>query len=148
MGTGFRGIGAMAGATMRAFADVIQNVIKVGQADQAVKDPATAPAAATVDPSVPSAGTPAPAAAAPAPRVVSGKPAFWSEVYGALRRQPLWETPGVVIQPGLEPQARASQPLPVDSYTPKLNYSDVNPAASNINPSLKRYAQKSEAKRS
>jgi hypothetical protein len=135
---GFRGIGAMQSATKRAFADVIQNVIKVGQADQAVKDAATAPAAATVDPSVPSAGTPAPA---PAPRVVSGKPAFSSEVYGALRRQPLWETPGVVIQPGLEPQARAPQPLPVDSYTPKLNYSDVNPAAGPLNASGKRYAQ-------
>lgn len=138
---GFRGIGAMQSATKRAFANVIQNVIKVGQADQAVKDAATAPAAATVNPSVPSAGTPAPAATAPAARVVSGKPAFSSEVYGALRRQPLWETPGVVIQPGLEPQARGPQPLPVDSYTPKLNYSDVRPDAGPLNASGKRYAQ-------
>ena len=135
---GFRGVGAMQSATKKALSEVMQNVIKVGQADQAVKDAATAPAAATVDPSVPSAGTPAPA---PAPRVVSGKPAFSSEVYGALRRQPLWETPGVVIQPGLEPQARAPQPLPVESYTPKLNYSDVNPAAGPLNASGKRYAK-------
>jgi hypothetical protein len=141
LGTGFAGLGAMAAGTKRAFADVMQRVINVGQADQAVKDAATAPAAATTaDPSVPSAGTPAPAAA-PAPRVVSGKPAFSSEVYGALRRQPLWETPGVVIQPGLEPQARAPQPLPVESYAPKLNYSDVNPAAGPLNASGKRYAQ-------
>jgi hypothetical protein len=120
----------------------MQRVINVGQADQAVKDVATAPAAATTaDPSVPSAGTPAPAAAAPAPRVVSGKPAFSSEAYGALRRQPLWETPGVVIQPGLEPQARAPQPLPVESYAPKLNYSDVKPDAGPLNASGKRYAQ-------
>jgi hypothetical protein len=142
LGTGFAGLGAMAAGTKRAFADVMQRVINVGQADQAVKDAATAPAAATTaDPSVPSAGTPAPAAAAPAPRVVSGKPAFSSEVYGALRRQPLWETPGVVIQPGLEPQARGPQPLPVDSYTPKLNYSDVRPDAGPLNASGKRYAQ-------
>jgi hypothetical protein len=142
LGTGFAGIGAMTAGTKRAFADVMQRVINVGQADQAVKDAATAPAAATtVDPSVPSAGTPAPAAAAPAPRVVSGKPAFSSEAYGALRRQPLWETPGVVIQPGLEPQARAPQPLPVDSYTPKLNYSDVRPDAGPLNASGKRYAK-------
>jgi hypothetical protein len=134
LGTGFAGIGAMTAGTKRAFADVMQRVIKVGQADQAVKDAATAPAAATVDPSVPSAGT-------PAPRVVSGKPAFSSEAYGALRRQPLWETPGVVIQPGLEPQARAPQPLPVDSYTPKLNYSDVKPDAGPLNASGKRYAK-------
>ena len=139
LGTGFRGIGAMAGATKRAFADVIQNTIKVGQADQAVKDAATAPAAATVDPSVPSAGTPA--AAAPAPRVVSGKPAFSSQVYQGLRRQPLWEKTGVEIQGRLEPQATAIQALPVDSYTPKLNYSDVNPAAGPLNASGKRYAQ-------
>jgi hypothetical protein len=136
LGTGFRGIGAMAGATKRAFADVIQNVIKVGQADQAVKDAATAPAAATVDPSVPSAGTPAPA---PAPRVVSGKPAFSSQVYQGLRRQPLWEQTGVQIQGRLEPQA--PQSLPVESYTPKLNYSDVNPAAGPLNASGKRYAK-------
>jgi hypothetical protein len=123
-------------ATKRAFADVIQNVIKVGQADQAVKDAATAPAAATVDPSVPSAGTPA---AAPAPRVVSGKPAFSSQVYQGLRRQPLWEQTGVQIQGRLEPQA--PQSLPVESYTPKLNYSDVNPAAGPLNASGKRYAK-------
>ena len=139
LGTGFRGIGAMAGATKRAFADVIQGTIKVGQADQAVKDAATAPAAATVDPSVPSAGTPAPAAA-PAPRVVSGKPAFSSTAYyQGLRRQPLWEKTGVEIQGRLEPQA--PQTLPVDSYTPKLNYSDVRPDAGPLNASGKRYAQ-------
>jgi hypothetical protein len=127
----------MQSATKRAFADVIQNVIKVGQADQAVKDAATAPAAAaTVDPSVPSAGTPAPA---PAPRVVSGKPAFSSQVYQGLRRQPLWEQTGVQIQGRLEPQA--PQSLPVESYTPKLNYSDVNPAAGPLNASGKRYAK-------
>ena len=136
---GFRGVGAMQSATKRAFADVIQNVIKVGQADQAVKDAATAPAAAaTAEPSVPSAGTPA---AAPAPRVVSGKPAFSSQVYQGLRRQPLWEKTGVQIQGRLEPQTTAPQPLPVDSYTAKLNYSDVNPAAGPLNASGKRYAQ-------
>ena len=139
LGTGFRGIGAMAGATKRAFADVIQGTIKVGQADQAVKDAATAPAAATVDPSVPSAGTPAPAAA-PAPRVVSGKPAFSSVAYyQGLRRQPMWEKTGVEIQGRLEPQA--PQTLPVDSYTAKLNYSDVRPDAGPLNASGKRYAQ-------
>jgi hypothetical protein len=137
---GFRGVGAMESATKRALADVIQRVIKVGQADQAVKDAATAPAAATVDPSVPSAGTPA-APAAPAPRVVSGKPTFSSQAYGALRRQPLWEQTGVQIQGQLEPQARAPQPLPVDSYTAKLNYSDVRPDAGPLNASGKRYAQ-------
>ena len=137
---GFSGIGAMQSATKKALSEVIQNVIKVGQADQAVKDAATAPAAATVDPSVPSAGTPAPAAA-PAPRVVSGKPAFSSQVYQGLRRQPLWEKTGVQIQGQLEPQATAPQALPVDSYTPKLNYSDVNPAAGPLNASGKRYAQ-------
>ena len=138
---GFSGIGAMQSATKKALSEVIQNVIKVGQADQAVKDAATAPAAATVDPSVPSAGTPAPAAAAPAPRVVSGKPAFSSQVYQGLRRQPLWEKTGVQIQGRLEPQATAPQALPVESYTPKLNYSDVNPAAGPLNASGKRYAQ-------
>jgi hypothetical protein len=136
LGTGFAGIGAMTAGTKRAFADVMQRVINVGQADQAVKDAATAPAAATVDPSVPSAGTPAPA---PAPRVVSGKPAFSSQVYQGLRRQPLWEQTGVQIQGRLEPQA--PQSLPVESYAPKLNYSDVNPAAGPLNASGKRYAQ-------
>jgi hypothetical protein len=136
LGTGFAGIGAMTAGTKRAFADVMQRVIKVGQADQAVKDAAAAPAAATVDPSVPSAGTPAPA---PAPRVVSGKPTFSSQVYQGLRRQPLWEQTGVQIQGRLEPQA--PQSLPVDSYTPKLNYSDVKPDAGPLNASGKRYAQ-------
>ena len=136
---GFSGIGAMQSATKKALSEVIQNVIKVGQADQAVKDAATAPAAATVDPSVPSAGTPAPATAAPAPRVVSGKPTFSSQVYQGLRRQPLWEQTGVQIQGRLEPQA--PQSLPVESYTPKLNYSDVNAAAGPLNASGKRYAQ-------
>ena len=133
---GFRGVGAMESATKRAFAEVIQNVIKVGQADQAVKDAATAPTAATAEPSVPSAGTPAPA---PAPRVVSGKPTFSSQVYQGLRRQPLWEQTGVQIQGRLEPQP--PQSLPVESYAPKLNYSDVNPAAGPLNASGKRYAQ-------
>ena len=137
LGTGFRGIGAMAGATKRAFADVIQNTIKVGQADAAVKNAAEAPPAAAAEPSVPSAGTPA--AAAPAPRVVSGKPAFSSQVYQGLRRQPLWEKTGVQIQGRLEPQP--PQSLPVESYAPKLNYSDVNPAAGPLNASGKRYAQ-------
>lgn len=142
LGTGFRGIGAMAGATKRALADVIQGTIKVGQADAAVKNAAEAPPAAAAEPSVPSAGTPAAAApAAPAPRVVSGKPAFSSQVYGALRRQPLWEQTGVQIQGRLEPQVRAPQPLPVDSYTAKLNYSDVRPDAGPLNASGKRYAQ-------
>jgi hypothetical protein len=142
LGTGFRGIGAMAGATKRALADVIQGTIKVGQADAAVKNAAAAAPAAAAEPSVPSAGTPAAAApAAPAARVVSGKPAFSSQVYGALRRQPLWEQTGVQIQGQLEPQVRAPQPLPVDSYTAKLNYSDVNPAAGPLNASGQRYAQ-------
>lgn len=137
LGTGFRGIGAMAGATKRAFADVIQGTIKVGQADAAVKNAAEAPPAAVAEPSVPSAGTPA--AAAPAPRVVSGKPTFSSQVYQGLRRQPLWEKTGVQIQGRLEPQP--PQSLPVESYAPKLNYSDVNPAAGPLNASGKRYAQ-------
>ena len=137
LGTGFRGIGAMAGATKRAFADVIQNTIKVGQADAAVKNAAEAPATVAAAPSVPSAGTPA--AAAPAPRVVSGKPTFSSQVYQGLRRQPLWEQTGVQIQGRLEPQP--PQSLPVESYAPKLNYSDVNPAAGPLNASGKRYAQ-------
>jgi len=130
---GFRGVGAMEGATKRALANVIQNVIKVGQADAAVKNAATAPATTTAAaPSVPSAGT-------PAPRVVSGKPTFSSQVYQGLRRQPLWERTGVEVQGQLEP--KAPQPLPVESYTTKLNYSDVNPAAGPLNASGQRYAQ-------
>jgi hypothetical protein len=133
LGTGFRGIGAMAGATKRAFADVIQRTINVGQADAAVKNAATAPATTTAAaPSVPSAGT-------PAPRVVSGKPTFSSQVYQGLRRQPLWERTGVEVQGTLAPQA--PQRLPVESYAPKLNYSDVNPAAGPLNASGQRYAQ-------
>jgi len=126
---GFRGIGGMTGATKRAFSDVIQNVIKVGQADAAVKNAAEAPAATTV--SVPSAGT-------PAPKVVSGKPTFSSQVYQGLRRQPLWEKTGVEIQGTLEPQAPRT--LPAESYVSRLNYSDVNPTAGPLNASGKRYA--------
>ena len=130
LGTGFRGVGAMAGATKRAFSDVIQRVINVGQADAAVKNAAEAPATATV--SVPSAGT-------PAPRVVSGKPTFSSQVYQGLRRQPMWEKTGVEIQGTLEPQAPRT--LPADSYTNRLNYSDVRPDAGPLNASGKRYAE-------
>ena len=130
LGTGFRGVGAMAGATKRAFSDVIQRVINVGQADAAVKNAAEAPATATV--SVPSAGT-------PAPKVVSGKPTFSSQVYQGLRRQPMWEKTGVEIQGTLEPQAPRT--LPADSYTNRLNYSDVRPDAGPLNASGKRYAE-------
>ena len=130
LGTGFAGIGAMAGGTKRAFSDVIQRVINVGQADAAVKNAAEAPATATV--SVPSAGT-------PAPKVVSGKPTFSSQVYQGLRRQPMWERTGVEIQGTLEPQAPRT--LPADSYASRLNYSDVNPAAGPLNASGKRYAE-------
>ena len=130
LGTGFAGVGAMAGGTKRAFSDVIQRVINVGQADAAVKNAVETPATATV--SVPSAGT-------PAPKVVSGKPTFSSQVYQGLRRQPMWEKTGVEIQGTLEPQAPRT--LPADSYTNRLNYSDVNPAAGPLNASGKRYAE-------
>jgi hypothetical protein len=137
LGTGFAGVGAMAGATKRAFADVIQNVIKVGQADAAVKNAVEAPPTTTV-PSVPTAGT-------PAPKVVSGKPAFSSETYQAMRRTPMWEKTGVEIQGRLEPQAGQPVPadmrMPADTYTGRLNYSDVNPAAGPLNANGKRYAE-------
>ena len=129
LGTGFAGVGAMAGATKRAFSDVIQNVIKVGQADAAVKNAVEAPATTTV--SVPSAGT-------PAPKVVSGKPTFSSQVYQGMRRQPMWEKTGVEIQGRLEPQV--PQTLPAESYVNRLNYSDVKPDAGPLNASGKRYA--------
>jgi hypothetical protein len=132
LGTGFRGIGAMQSATKKALSEVIQRTINVGQADAAVKDASTAPTTVAAAPSVPSAGT-------PAPRVVSGKPAFSSQVYQGLRRQPMWEKTGVEIQGQLQPQA--PQTLPVESYTAKLNYSDVNPAAGPLNASGQRYAQ-------
>ena len=131
LGTGFAGIGAMTGATKRAFASVIQNVIKVGQADSAVKNAAEAPPAAAAEPSVPSAGT-------PAPKVVSGKPTFSSQVYQGMRRQPMWEKTGVEIQGRLEPQV--PQTLPAESYVNRLNYSDVKPDAGPLNASGKRYA--------
>ena len=131
LGTGFQGIGKMAGATKRAFSDVIQNVIKVGQADAAVKNAVEAPPTTTVV-GVPSAGT-------PAPKVVSGKQAFSSEAYQAMRRTPMWEKTGVEIQGRLEPQA--PQTLPADSYAGRLNYSDVNTAAGPLNASGKRYAE-------
>ena len=130
LGTGFAGVGAMAGPTKRRLADVIQNVIKVGQADAAVKNAVETPP--TTAPSVPSAGT-------PAPKVVSGKPTFSSQVYQGMRRQPLWEKTGVEIQGQLEPQAPRT--LPAESYATRLNYSDVNPAAGPLNASGKRYAQ-------
>ena len=129
---GFSGIGAMQSATKKALSEVIQRTINVGQADQAVKDAATAPTTTAAAPSVPGAGT-------PAPRVVSGKPAFSSQVYQGLRRQPMWEKTGVEIQGQLQPQA--PQTLPVESYTAKLNYSDVRPDAGPLNASGKRYAQ-------
>jgi hypothetical protein len=137
LGTGFHGIGAMAGATKQRLADVIHNMIKVGQADAAVKNAVEAPPTTTV-PSVPSAGT-------PAPKVVSGKQAFSSETYQAMRRTPLWEKTGVEIQGRLEP--RAGQPVPADmrmpaeTYAGRLNYSDINPAAGPLNASGKRYAE-------
>jgi hypothetical protein len=131
LGTGFAGVGAMAGATKRAFSDVIQNVIKVGQADSAVKNAAEASPAAAAEPSVPSAGT-------PAPKVVSGKPTFSSQVYQGMRRQPMWEKTGVEIQGRLEPQV--PQTLPAESYVNRLNYSDVRPDAGPLNASGKRYA--------
>jgi len=138
LGTGFHGIGAMAGATKQKLADVIHNMIKVGQADAAVKNAVEAPPTTTVIPSVPSAGT-------PAPKVVSGKQAFSSETYQALRRTPMWEKTGVEIQGRLEPQAGQPVPadmrMPADSYTGRLNYSDVNPAAGPLNASGKRYAE-------
>jgi hypothetical protein len=137
LGTGFHGIGAMAGATKQRLADVIHNMIKVGQADAAVKNAVEAPPTTTA-PSVPSAGT-------PAPKVVSGKQAFSSETYQALRRTPLWEKTGVEIQGRLEPQAGQPVPadmrMPAETYAGRLNYSDINPAAGPLNASGKRYAE-------
>jgi len=147
LGTGFHGIGAMAGATKRALAELLHNTVKVGQADVAMKE--AVEAATTGTPAAAAApGAPAPTAA-PTPRVVSGKRVFSSEVYQGLRRQPMWEKTGVETQNVLEPQARqgapaapAPQTLPADTYYPRLNYSDINPGASPIpTPSGKRYAE-------
>ena len=147
LGTGFRGIGAMAGATKRALAEVLHGTIKVGQADVAMKE--AVEAATTGAPAAAAApGAPAPTAA-PAPRVVSGKQTFSSQTYQGLRRQPMWEKTGVETQNVLEPQAkqgapaaRVPQTLPVEAWAPRLNYSDINPGASPVpTASGKRYAE-------
>ena len=145
LGTGFRGIGAMAGPTKRFLAEVLHGTVKVGQADVAMKEAVEAattgaPAAAAAAP-----GAPAPTAA-PAPRVVSGKRTFSSQTYQGLRRQPMWEKAGVETQGTLEPQAapapRVPQTLPVEAWAPRLNYSDINPGASPVpTASGKRYAE-------
>jgi len=132
LGVGFHGIGAMAGGTKRALADVVHSLIKVGQADAAVKNAVENPSITEVAPAVLSAGT-------PAPKVVSGKPTFSSQVYQGLRRQPLWEKTGVEIQGTLEPQTPRT--APAESYASRLNYSDINPAAGPLNASGKRYAE-------
>ena len=144
LGTGFRGIGAMAGPTKRFLAEVLHGTVKVGQADVAMKEAVEAattgaPAAAAA------AGAPAPTGA-PAPRVVSGKQTFSSQTYQGLRRQPMWEKTGVETQGTLEPQAapapRVPQTLPVEAWAPRLNYSDINPGASPVpTASGKRYAE-------
>jgi hypothetical protein len=137
LGTGFHGIGAMAGATKRALAEVLHGTVKVAQADAVVKD--AVEAATTGTPAAAAPGAPAPTAA-PAPRVVSGKQTFSSEVYQGLRRQPLWEKTGVQTQGVLE--ARAPQTLPAEAWGPRLNYSDINPSASSVpTASGKRYAE-------
>jgi hypothetical protein len=141
LGTGFRGIGAMAGATKRALAEVLHGTVKVAQADAVAKE--AVEAATTGTP-----GAPAPTAA-PAPRVVPGKRTFSSQTYQGLRRQPMWEKAGVETQGTLEPQAkqgapapRAPQTLPADAWAPRLNYSDINPGASSVpTASGKRYAE-------
>jgi hypothetical protein len=144
LGTGFRGIGAMAGATKRALAEVLHGTVKVGQADVAMKE--AVEAATTGAPAAAAApGAPAPTAA-PAPRVVSGKQTFSSQTYQGLRRQPMWEKTGVETQGTLEPQAapapRVPQTLPVEAWAPRLNYSDINPGASPVpTASGKRYAE-------
>jgi hypothetical protein len=144
---GFRGIGAMASGTKRALAELLHDTVKVGQADVAMKE---AVETATTGTSAAAAAPSAPApTAAPTPRVVSGKRALSSEVYQGLRRQPMWEKTGVETQNVLEPQARQSAPvapapqtLPADTYYPRLNYSDINPAASPVpTASGKRYAE-------
>ena len=147
LGTGFRGIGAMAGPTKRFLAEVLHGTVKVGQADVAMKE--AVEAATTGAPAAAAApGAPAPTAA-PAPRVVSGKQTFSSQTYQGLRRQPMWEKTGVETQGTLEPQAkqgapvpRAPQTLPVEAWAPRLNYSDINPSASPVpTASGKRYAE-------
>jgi hypothetical protein len=144
---GFRGIGAMASGTKRALAELLHNTIKVGQADVAMKEAVeTATTGTPAAAAAPSAPAPT---AAPTPRVVSGKRALSSEVYQGLRRQPMWEKTGVETQNVLEPQARqgapaapAPQTLPADTYYSRLNYSDINPAASPVpTASGKRYAE-------
>ena len=150
LGTGFRGIGAMAGPTKRFLAEVLHGTVKVGQADVAMKE--AVEAATTGAPAAAAApGAPAPTAA-PAPRVVSGKQTFSSQTYQGLRRQPMWEKTGVETQGTLEPQAkqgataapapRAPQTLPAEAWAPRLNYSDINPGASPVpTASGKRYAE-------
>ena len=150
LGTGFRGIGAMAGATKRALAEVLHGTVKVAQADAVAKD--AVEAATTETPAAAAAlGAPAPTAA-PTPRVVPGKRTFSSQTYQGLRRQPMWEKTGVETQNVLEPQAkqgataapapRAPQTLPADAWAPRLNYSDINPGASSVpTASGKRYAE-------
>ena len=143
-GAGLRGVGAMREPTKRALADWAHKSIQFAQAKAAAKNAVENPpaAAAAAEPSVPSAGTPA---AAPAPKVVSGKRGFSSEAYQAMRRTPMWEKTGVEIQGRLEPQAGQPVPadmrMPADSYAPRLNYSDINPAAGPLNASGKRYAE-------
>jgi hypothetical protein len=148
VGAGFRGVGAMREPTKRALSNLMHKSVQFAQAKTAAKNAAeNPPTAAAAEPSVPSAGTPA--AAAPAPKVVSGKQAFSSETYQAMRRTPMWEKTGVEIQGRLEPQAgqQVAQPvpaemrMPADSYYGRLNYSDVNPAAGPLNASGKRYAE-------
>ena len=143
LGTGFRGIGAMAGPTKRFLAEVLHGTVKVGQADVAMKE--AVEAATTGAPAAAAPGAPAPTAA-PAPRVVSGKQTFSSQTYQGLRRQPMWEKTGVETQGTLEPQAapvpRVPQTLPVEAWAPRLNYSDINPGASPVpTASGKRYAE-------
>jgi hypothetical protein len=147
LGTGFRGIGPMAGATKRALAEVLHGTVKVAQADAVAKE--AVEAATTGTPAAAAApGAPVPTAA-PVPRVVPGKRTFSSQTYQGLRRQPMWEKTGVETQNVLEPQARqgapaapAPQTLPVEAWAPRLNYSDINPAASPApTPSGKRYAE-------
>jgi hypothetical protein len=148
LGTGFRGIGAMAGATKRALAEVMHSTVKVAQADAVVKDAVEAATAGTPAATAAAPGAPAPTAA-PTPRVVPGKRTFSSQTYQDLRRQPMWEKTGVETQNVLEPQAkqgapapRAPQTLPADAWAPRLNYSDINPGASSVpTASGKRYAE-------
>lgn len=128
IGPAFRGVGNFAGGTKNALVDFIHQTIRTAQAEAAVKNAVEAPPAAAV----PTAAAPI----APTPRVVSGKSTFSSEVYQGLRRQPLWEKTGVEIQGSLTPQT-----LPAESYTARLNYSDIDPTAKPVKASGKRYAE-------